>query len=344
MTPPPEADPDPAPIFVEVLRGALVESRHRGAAAIVDSAGRIVRSWGDIERPVYARSAIKPLQALPLVESGAADRYGLGAAELALACASHHGQPIHVEAVTRWLERIGLGSGDLECGAHLPNDTASAQALIRAGTAPTAVHNNCSGKHSGFLCTARFKDEPTRGYIEPDHPVQQRVARVLGEMTGLDLGRAPRGRDGCGIPVIGTSLFGLARGFARLADPADLHDERRAAAKRLLDAMAAMPIMVDGASGLCNAVMSVAGRSVRLKGGAEGVYCAAMPGLGLGLALKIEDGGGRAAQLAMITLIDRLGGFDDAQRAALDSSLRPVLHNVAGLEVGSLRPAASLDF
>ncbi|MEI9985834.1 MAG: asparaginase [Aliidongia sp.] len=332
------------PILVEVLRGAMVESRHRGAVAIVDAAGGVVRSWGDIEHPVYARSAIKPLQALPLVESGAADRYGLGQAELALACASHHGQAIHVETVTAWLHSAGLGIGDLECGAHLPSDPASAQALIRADAAPSAAHNNCSGKHSGFLTTARHLGEPTRCYIEAEHPVQQRVAAVLAEMTGLDLSRAPRGRDGCGIPVIGLSLRGMARGFARLADPAGLPDERRAAAVRLLDAMAAVPVMVDGSTGLCNAVMSAAGESVRLKGGAEGVYCAALPGQGLGIALKIEDGTARASQLAMMTLLDRLGCFDDMQRRALQPFLAPRLVNVAGAEIGCMRPAAALDF
>jgi L-asparaginase II len=338
------ADHEPAPCLVEVLRGPLVESTHRGAAVIVDAAGRVVRSWGDIERPVYPRSAVKPLQALPLIESGAADKYGLGAAELALSCASHHGQPIHVETVMRWLDRAGLDIGDLECGAHLPSDIVSAQALIRAGAAPQAVHNNCSGKHAGFLCTAKCLGEPTNHYIEADHPVQQRVTKALGEMTGLDLTRAPRGRDGCGIPVFGLSLYGMALGFARLADPSGLHDERRAAATRLLDAMAAVPVMIDGSTGMCNQIMSVAGRNVRLKGGAEGVCCAALPGQGLGIALKIEDGTARAAQLAMITLLDRLGCFSDEQRMALHPFLKPLLHNVVGIEVGALRPADSLDF
>jgi L-asparaginase II len=337
-------NPDAVAVLVEVMRGAMVESRHGGALAIVDSAGRIVRSIGDVERPVYARSAIKPLQALPLVESGAADAYNLGDAELALACASHHGQPIHVETVTRWLERAGLEVADLECGAHLPSDTATAQAMIRAGLTPTAAHNNCSGKHSGFLSTAKFLGESTKGYIEADHPVQRRLTAVLEMMTGLDLARAPRGRDGCGIPVIGLSLAGMARAFARLADPADLPDERRAAATRLLDAMAAAPIMVDGSTGMCHAVMSAAGQAVRLKGGAEGVYCAAVPGQGFGIALKIEDGAGRASQLAMMTVLDRLGCFDEGQRRTLQPFLAPRLRNVAGVEIGGLRPAAALDF
>lgn len=338
----PQPDRDPAPILIEVLRGDLVESRHRGTAVIADAAGRVVRSWGEVEQPIYARSAVKPIQALPLVESGAADRYGLGDAELALACASHHGQAVHVEAVTTWLDRIGLGHDDLECGAHLPSDPDAARALLSSGAAPCPVHNNCSGKHTGFLATARHLGEATRHYIDADHPVQRRVAQALGDMTGLDLARAPRGRDGCGIPVIGTSLKGLARAFARLADPSGLPDERRAAATRLTAAMVAKPIMIDGSTGQCHAVMSVAGAGIRLKGGAEGVYCAALPGQGLGVALKIEDGAGRAAQLAMAVLLDRLGCFDEAQRQALSPFLRPVLTNIAGVAVGALRPTPAL--
>jgi L-asparaginase II len=216
--------------------------------------------------------------------------------------------------------------------------------MIRTGTAPTAAHNNCSGKHTGFLTTARHLGEPTRCYIEAEHPVQQRIARVLAEMTGLDLSNAPRGRDGCGIPVIGLSLAGMARGFARMVDPVGLPEERGVAARRLLDAMAAAPAMVDGTTGMCNAVMSVAGATVRLKGGAEGVYCAALPGQGLGIALKIEDGAARASTLVMANVLDRLGCFDDAQRRALQPFLAPRLNNIAGVEIGAIRPTEALDF
>jgi L-asparaginase II len=336
--------PDPAPILVEVLRGPMVESRHRGAVAIVDAAGKVVRSWGDIELPVYPRSATKPLQALPLVESGAADAFGLGPEELALACASHHGEPIHVSKVASWLARVGLAESDLECGAHLPYDVPSSQALIHDGVGPSQLHNNCSGKHTGFLCTAKCLGEQTAGYIEADHPVQIRVTAALESMTGLDLSRAPRGRDGCGIPVIGMSLHGLARAFARMADPAGLGDERRAAITRIMDAMIAAPVLVDGTGGLTAQVMTIAGAKVRLKPGAEGVFCAALPSLGLGIALKVEDGNGRGAQVAIMALLDGLGCFTAEQRMALHPFLAPKLHNVAGIEVGGLRAAASLAF
>jgi L-asparaginase II len=333
---------DPAPVLVEIVRGAMVESQHRGAFAVVDAAGRIVRSAGAVDRPVYPRSAIKPLQALPLLETGAADKYGLGLEELALACASHHGEPVHVQKVSAWLGRIGLGEGNLECGAHLPTDVPSAQALIRGSQPPSQLHNNCSGKHTGFLCTAACLGEDPKGYIEAEHPVMRRVIRAVGEMTGTDMARAPAGRDGCGIPVIGITLQAMAQGMARMADPNGLPDERRAASTRLLDAMAAHPLLVDGTGGLAVAIMQIAGDRVRIKPGAEGVFCVALPKLGLGIALKIEDGAGRAAEVAIASLLDRLGCFTAAERAALQRYLEPKIKNVAGVDVGLLRPAAVL--
>jgi L-asparaginase II len=319
----------------------MIESRHRGAVAVVDAAGRVVLTLGDVERPVFGRSAIKPLQALPLVESGAADRFGLGEQELALACASHHGEAVHVAAVARWLERLGLDPDDLECGAHLPNDTAAAHALIRAETAPSPLHNNCSGKHAGFLTTARHLGEATRGYIQPDHPVQRRVVAVLEAMTGRDLSRAPRGTDGCGIPVIGIPLAALAQAMARLADPRE-PGSRAAAGRRLLDAMAAKPLMVDGTGGFPTLVMEAAGERVRLKPGAEGVFCAALPTLRLGVALKIENGHNRAAEVAMGAVLQRLGALTAADASALAPLLRPIINNVAGRRVGELRAATAL--
>jgi len=331
------------PVLVEATRGDIVESRHRGAIAVVDAAGGIVLALGDTEQPVFARSAIKPLQALPLIETGAADRFGLGEQELALACASHHGESVHVAAVARWLERIGLSPDDLECGAHLPNDTKAAHALIRAGTAPSPLHNNCSGKHTGFLTTARHLGEPTRGYIQPDHPVQRRVLAMLEAMTGCDLSHAPRGTDGCGIPVIGIPLAAMAEAMARLADPRSVPPARATAGHRLLDAMAAKPLMVDGTGGFPTVVMETVPERVRLKPGAEGVFCAALPTLRLGVALKIESGHGRAAEVAMGAVLRRLGALTAADVGALAALLRPPINNVAGRRVGELRPTAALE-
>lgn len=331
------------PILVEITRGAMVESRHRGAVAVLDATGGMVRQIGDVDRLVYARSAIKPLQALPLIETGAADHFNLGEEQIALACASHRGEPEHVALVTAWLERIGLSEHDLECGAHAPGNEAARAALIRAGRVPSQLHNNCSGKHTGFLTTARHMNEPTKGYIEREHPVQQRVIRALSEMSGCDLGNAPLGRDGCGIPVIGVPLRGLALAMARFGNPRGLPAERYESVRRVFAAMTARPFLVDGTNMMATRVMEVTNGSVALKPGAEGVYCAALPEMGLGIALKIEDGAGRAAEFTVATVLDRLGAFTPTQRAALASYLEPRVYNVAGVEVGHYAPGIALN-
>jgi len=330
------------PMIIEVTRGDMVESRHRAHIAVVDPAGKVVRAWGDIEPPVYGRSAIKPLQALPLIESGAADRFGVSVAETALACASHNGEPRHVELVTAWLARIGCSGADLECGSHAPYQEASVEALIRAGRKPDATYNNCSGKHTGFLSTARHLGEPTTGYIHYEHPVQQRILGVLEQMTGLRLGEAPRGIDGCGIPVIGIPLGNMAMAMARLADPDDhVPPARAAAAKRILAAMASEPFLVAGTGRFCTKVMEIVGTKVVLKTGAEGVYTAALPTLGLGVALKVEDGAARAAEAAMGRVLRELKLLAADEEKTLADALTPPIRNRVGRETGRIRPAAA---
>ncbi|MGE0119451.1 MAG: asparaginase [Dongiaceae bacterium] len=328
------------PILVEVTRGDMVESRHRAVIAVVDAGGVVVRAWGDVDRPVYGRSALKPLQAFPLIETGAADRYGLGAAEIALACASHSGEPRHVELVTQWLARIGCSVGDLECGSHMPFHEPSLETLIRSGRKPDARYNNCSGKHAGFLSTARHLGEPTAGYIRHEHPVQQRILGTLEQLTGLRLGDAPRGIDGCGIPVIGIPLGNIALAMARLADPdPHLPPVRAAAAKQVLAAMAADPFLVAGSGRFCTRVMEIVGAKVVLKTGAEGVYAASLPTLGLGVALKIDDGAGRAAEVAMGQVLRYLNLLNADEEAALVETFDPPISNRAGRETGRIRPA-----
>ncbi len=331
-----------APILVEATRGAMVESSHRGIAAILDAAGKVVMSWGDVDTPVYARSAIKPLQALPLIESGAADAYGLGEPELALACASHGGEQIHVETVTAWLTGAGLTIDDLQCGPHPPTYKPAAQALRDAASKPTAAHNNCSGKHTGMLSTARHLGEPTKDYVQVQHPVQQRILGLLEMMCGIDLSQAPHGIDGCSIPVIAIPLGNIALGMARLADPADLPPARAQAATRICNAMAAVPHMVAGTGRFCTEVIEVTGGDAIVKTGAEGVYCAALPTLGLGIALKIQDGASRAAEVAMAAILQRLGILDQTRSARLADRLQIPLRNWNGIHVGDLRPAAAL--
>ena len=319
------------PLTVEVTRGDMVESRHMGACVVVDADGGILHAWGDQDRVVYPRSAIKPLQTSVLIETGAADAYQLTDAELALASASHGATSEHVDGIGAWLKRIGLGPEDLECGGHDPTDADAAKALFRAGKEPGRIHNNCSGKHTGFLCTALHMGEPTKGYLNPGHPVQDRLFAILGEMGGADLSQAPRGVDGCGISVFGMPLKAMAQALARMADPKGLSADRAAAAKRVFQAMTAHPRLVAGPGRFDTLAMEAAKGAVAIKTGAEGMYAGIVPGLGLGIALKIDDGAKRAAEIAMAAVLKLLGVLDP-------NSETPVL-NAAGDGVGVVRMA-----
>ncbi len=276
------------PVLVEVIRGATVESRHRGAACVVTADGTVVSAWGDISALICPRSALKPLQALALLETGAADAFAVTDAELALACASHSGEPEHVRRVGAWLGRLGLSERDLECGAHPVSTT----------TAASAIHNNCSGKHTGFLCCALHMKAATRGYVAPTHPVQRQVCEGLSRMTGLDLAAAPVVVDGCSAPNWFLPLHHLAQGWARLGQ-----------VERIVSAMKAHPTLVAGTDRPCtHFIRALKGRGI-VKTGAEGVYAAALPERGLGIALKIDDGAGRAASVAMAAILHTLEAF-----------------------------------
>src|SRR5580704_6470734 len=228
------------PVLVEVWRGPLVESRHRGAVAVADADGKLVLSVGNVATPVFPRSAVKALQALALVETGAADRYGLSDEELALACASHSGEPAHVESVTRMLAKAGLDASALACGVHWPVSHAAAFALAKTG-APLALHNNCSGKHAGFLCLACAMGIDHVGYWRPEHPVQQGVRGVLEGLTGMALGPDLCAVDGCSVPTWAIPLKNLAHAFAKFATGQGLPPERADAAARLRAACAQNP-------------------------------------------------------------------------------------------------------
>lgn len=322
-------------LLVEIFRGSMVESVHQVDAVVVTADGDIIAAWGNVEREIYARSAAKPLQALPLIETGAADHFAFTDAEIALACASHQGQPIHVNGARAIMERIGLGEGDFECGAHWPYDLKTAGDLARAGQRPTRFHNNCSGKHSGFLATAVHMGEAPKGYIQPDHPVQQRITEALGEMTGWDLSTTARGVDGCGIPVIGMPLAALARGMARMADPRGLGAVRENAAQRIVAAMSANPDMVSG-RGKVDTVGMAALENVALKGGAEGVHVAILPERGMGVALKTRDGNGRASDVAILWVLKYLGVISARAVEELTNYLEPPVKNTLGNTVGHI--------
>jgi L-asparaginase II len=330
------------PMLVEVLRGGRVESEHRGRAAVVDADGNAVLALGDVARPVFPRSAVKPMQALPLVESGAADLFGFGEDELALACASHAGEPAHIAVVERMLARAGLDAGALACGAHPPAHVASAQALAREGLDPSALHNNCSGKHAGFLCVARAMGADPAGYADPAHPVQRAVKAALEGIAGVALEDRSSATDGCSVPTWPLPLERLAYAFARFGTGCGLDPRRAEAAARIRAAFAARPHLVAGTGRFVTLVLAHFGARVLVKGGAEGVLCGALPERGLGIAVKCDDGAARAAEVAMAALISRLLAFDDADRAALEPLVRPVLRNWSGIEVGALRPSAML--
>ena len=323
------------PVIVEVLRGDLVESVHRAAIVVADSGGGRVAVWGDVDRPAFPRSSLKPLQALPLVETGAAAAFGVGEEELALACASHGGEPRHTERVAAWLNRLGLSETDLECGAHAPTHEATACKVER----PSALHNNCSGKHAGFLTVARHLGAPTKGYIQPDHPVQRMIADILEEMTG---GIAlPWGVDGCGIPAFAPPLAATAAAMALLADPAILGPERRKAAHAVVDSMRRHPLLVAGEGRQDSAVMAAL-PSIAVKGGAEGFAIAILPERGLGIAVKADDGAKRCAEVALLAVLDRLGEIDDHSRQVLAEWIEPPIRNVAGKVVGKVRAVLPL--
>ena len=329
--------------LVEVTRGDAVESRHRGAAVVVDARGRVADYWGDLESPVFPRSAIKPIQALPLVEMGAADAFGLDDAELALACSSHSGEAIHTGRVVAWLERIGCGVDDLACGTSWPLGETAARLLAASNEAPSALHNNCSGKHSGFLTTARHLGEPISGYHDYAHPTQQRWIGVLEQMSGQDLGIAPRGLDGCSIPTIALPIGALAMAMARFADPVDLPSRRIDAVGRIVKAWGSQPYMIAGQGRFDTALIEASSGKILVKGGAEGVLCASLPELGLGVAVKIDDGAGRAAEVAMMAMLRRIGALDAVPKAEVERLARPTVKTWTGLTAGEVRPVVSLS-
>ncbi|MBV9540186.1 MAG: asparaginase [Alphaproteobacteria bacterium] len=326
------------PVLVELTRGDLVESVHRGAIAIVDAAGKTRLALGDVTSLVYSRSSLKPMQAIPLVESGAANAFGLGEEEISLACASHSGEPMHTDRVTAWLARLGLNESALACGAHASRYEPVAEAMIREGRKPTRIYNNCSGKHTGFLTVARHWDIATDGYERVDHPVQRAVEAGLMDLTGAK--SLAWGVDGCAAPNFATSLTEFALAAARMASGQGLSDTRAAAACRILNAMIAFPELMSGTNRACATFIRACGGKASVKTGAEGFFGAWIPALGLGVAIKIDDGAGRASETAMAAVLDQLGVLgEDAKARAL---IRAPVLNTRGVAVGERRPAAAL--
>lgn len=325
------------PILVEVTRGGRAESRHRGALVVAEAHGKPLLTLGEVEAPVFPRSAVKAIQALPLVESGAADRFGYHARELALAQASHGGEPAHVSAVAAMLIAIGLNEHALECGAHAPSYAPAANELVRQGRAPSQLHNNCSGKHTGFLAVCRQRGFPTRGYVDARHPVQVEIREAMQSVTGAPHDPDRCGTDGCSIPTYAVPLTALATGFARFGTGIGLSRERAAAARRIYEAAVAEPFYVAGTGRFCTDVMALTKGAALVKTGAEGVFCAALAGLGLGVALKADDGATRAGEAMMAAVLAWL--MPEHAEALRRWSDMPVLSR-RGARVGEVRAIA----
>ena len=330
------------PVLVEVLRGAAVESFHRGSVAVVDADGATVISLGDIERPVFPRSAVKAIQALPLLESGAADAYGFGDREIALACASHSGEPEHAKLAAGMLDRAGLDRDALECGTHWPLGEAATIDLARSGAEPLQLHNNCSGKHSGFLCTCRHAGIDHRGYVDYGHRMQAMLRATMEEVTGAIHGEANVATDGCSIPTYAVPLRSLALGFARMATGVGVGWERIKAAKRIFAACMAEPFYVSGTGRMDMLLMQAGQGRIFAKTGAEAVYCAALPEQGLGIAVKCDDGATRAAETIVASVLAGLLASDDGLRTRLSELAAPAIRSRRGAVVGQVRPAEAL--
>ncbi|KFE60123.1 asparaginase [Hyalangium minutum] len=331
-------------LSIESTRSGIAESVHRVSVVVTDVSGRAVASAGDSERMTYWRSSAKPFQALPLVMDGAADRWGFGTRELALACASHSSEPVHRELAEAMLRACGCEESQLACGPHPPLSAAVAEEAARTGVKLTPKWSNCSGKHSGMLALARHHGWPTQGYERLGHPVQERLLAEVRRWTGLGPEGLHLGVDGCTAVCFALPLSAMATAYARLGT------SEEAGARRVREAMWAHPELVAGTGRLCTELMAACRGTVLAKVGAEGVYCAALPALGLGVALKVEDGDGRCSPPALLAVLRQVAAKRGAETGltlpleGLTHHEEPVLRNTRGEVMGSLRVAGELRF
>jgi L-asparaginase II len=328
---------DANPILAEAVRGNWVENRHRGAFIIVDADGQVIASGGDVERRVFPRSAIKSMQALAIFDRHAIDKFHHSSEELALACASHHGEDMHVSNVANFLERMGLSVDDLECGAHMPTNGKAREEIRAAGSAPSALHNNCSGKHSGMLSVALAMGVPTEGYVTREHDVQKSVRAAVEYVIGEELSEDFCGTDGCSIPTFAAPLRAWARGFARMATGKGLDEGHVAGAKALFDAATSHPHLVAGTGHFETLVMEAFKGRIMQKGGAEGVQCGAIRDKGWGYAIKCDDGKMEASHVMVAALLMKYADPDAAQRTLLEQFTSLPTKSVRGAVVGELR-------
>jgi L-asparaginase II len=334
-------------LLAHVVRGELSESRHYGYIAIADAQGRLLYSSGPQDgEPSFLRSSAKPFQAVALVESGAADRFGLSTEELSVACASHNGEDRHVRVVRGMLERAGLSPDQLLCGSHLPMDEPSAHALIRAGLTPSNLHSNCSGKHTGMLLTCLQMGWPTENYNLPEHPLQKWLLEIVAEFCGMEPAEVKTGMDGCSVVCFGMTTHQMATGFARLADPnywEEIGNSKRAATvRRITNAMMSEPFMVGGTGRADTDLMEIGAGHVFSKGGAEAVWCVGFPDKGLGLAMKVVDGAARSHPAVLVEALRQTKLLEENQITEFAARQVKPLRNVRGLVIGEYKAAFKL--
>lgn len=328
-------------LLAEVWRGPVVESRHYGVVVAADASGRIIAAWGDPALVTFPRSSLKPFQAIPLVESGAAEALGLTDEHIALACASHHAEGFQVALVRDWLGRLGLPESALVCGPDLPRDPEDQAAVLRAGGGRSRVFHNCSGKHCGFLTVARKLGAPAAGYDDPAHPAQRLYLGAFSELLGgRDAAALPRGIDGCGLPALALPMAEMARAAARFAAAAVASEARRAAIRRIQAAIRAHPDHLSGRGGATGRIVRATGGRVLLKGGAEGFVVGFAPEAGLGIAIKLADGAAARAKMGVLAaLLGRLGLLDAPAAAALAAEVEPPVLDGNGRPVGRIAVA-----
>ena len=318
------------PILAEILRGRTVESFHRGAFVVANAEGKIIQSQGDVTRNIFPRSAIKAFQCVPVIESGAANRFGFNDEDIALACASHSGEAEHVRVATSMLSKAGIDEAAYECGSHWPERMDDRAELIKESKLPRAIHNNCSGKHAAMLALAKHLGAPLEGYVKREHPVQQAIAKALNDYCNVDIANAPWGIDGCSVPTWALPLANVAQGFARLFAPGN------ATGQRIAKAASTHPFLIAGSGKFDSKVMSAVPR-LFIKYGAEGVYCGAIPHASLGFALKIDDGAARAVEVAAANVLSKLDCWTAEEKLSLQNFAHSTSTNWRKLEVGETR-------
>lgn len=329
------------PILVEVFRGTVLESFHRGVVCVVDSVGRILYSKGDVSQLCYPRSALKFFQQIPIVESGGFAHFGFTEAELSVMCGSHNGEPDHVEAVRSILNKIGLSETDLQCGPQYPSDKQTANALMLRGEKAQAIHNNCSGKHAGLLALSVFWNQPNKDYLNPKSKVQQAVKQVCAEMYEYPESKMSTALDGCSAPIFSMPVYNQAVAYKNLVNK-NLDSNRKNACKQILTAVAANPFMLAGTKRYCTELMQVFGDKLIGKTGAEGVFNLAIIEEEIGVAIKIDDGKMQPQYFVAQQFLNKSGFFKPEKLAKLSSYIEAPVLNFNKLQTGVIRVVSDL--